>query len=317
MTLREMLIDSLPKDLIRWGHHLNKIDEVDGMLSLHFRDQSVKRGYDLVVGADGAWSHVRTLLSDTKPYYSGVSGFSLSISDPQERVPDVYAIVNHGSMFAFGDGKSIMGQQLGTGHIGVSTWSVKPSEWIQQFDNENDDPGFIKRTILEEHKGWAPELIKFVEVSDGPAIPRNLYMLPVGHKWKNRPGATLLGDAAHLMTPFAGEGVNLAMTDAMHLASAISKAAELGNTEALNQEIKLFEEDMFSRATKFQQMTVDMMEAALMEPGAPDSNIESYILKAAGHDTNPVVYGLLGVVVYTYFFFWRRWNRVGVSGWLW
>jgi len=59
------------------------------------------------------------------------------------------------------------------------------------------------------------------------------------------------------------------------------------------------------------------MEAMFFTPGAPDDTIERWILTAAGHDMNFILKGLLAAATYTYFFFWRRWNRVGVKGWLW
>ena len=46
-----------------------------------------KTGLDVVVGADGAWSNVRILLSDTKPFYAGVTGLDVSIADAENRSP--------------------------------------------------------------------------------------------------------------------------------------------------------------------------------------------------------------------------------------
>ncbi|QDS74397.1 hypothetical protein FKW77_005630 [Venturia effusa] len=310
--LREILVDSLPEGVVRWGWHLKSVEEAeDGSFDLHFRDRGVESGFDLIVGAEGAWSKVRTLLSDDRPYYFGVSGLSLSISDPETRCPDLFKLVNRGSMFAFSDAKSIMAQQMGDGSLNVSTWGAHTEDYIKKFDDKAET-GSIKALLLQEYEGWHPLLLRIIEMADGPAVPRNLLMLPVGTKWKHRPGITMIGDAAHLMGPFAGVGVNLAMSDAMSLATAISNAAnsspKLDNKASLSTEIKIFEEDMFKRATKDQKMSFDMMEAMFMTPGAPNDTIERWILAGAGNDLNFVLKGMLAVAAYTYFFFWRWWN---------
>lgn len=43
-------------------------------------------------------------------------------------------------------------------------------------------------------------------------------MLPVGFKWERKTNVTLIGDAAHVMSPFAGKGVNMTMYDDLNLA---------------------------------------------------------------------------------------------------
>jgi 2-polyprenyl-6-methoxyphenol hydroxylase-like FAD-dependent oxidoreductase len=56
--------------------------------------------------------------------------------------------------------------------------------------------------------------------------PTPLFMLPIEHTWISRPRVTLIGDAAHLMTPFAGEGVSVTMLDALGLAESIIEVNE-------------------------------------------------------------------------------------------
>lgn len=63
-------------------------------------------------------------------------------------------------------------------------------------------------------------------------------------------GAIMIGNAAHLMTSHADEGVNVAMHDASKLAIAIVRSAETeGPMEKLNNKVRHFEAGMFSRAT--------------------------------------------------------------------
>jgi 2-polyprenyl-6-methoxyphenol hydroxylase-like FAD-dependent oxidoreductase len=95
-----------------------------------------------------------------------------------------------------------------------------------------------RRVLLERYQGWAPWLLKFIKYCDSNAIyQRTLYVLPIGHHWEYRPDVTLLGDAAHVMSPFAGEGANLAMLDGLELALALADAKSKANAGDLSKDV--------------------------------------------------------------------------------
>lgn len=97
-------------------------------------------------------------------------------------------------------------------------------------------------------------------------------MLPIGFSWPQRKGVTVLGDAAHLMTPFAGEGVNLAMWDAMLLAQALVDALKDGlDKYRVWTAIRVFGEEMFTRAGEKAQETWDNMQMMVQPDAAKKS----------------------------------------------
>lgn len=194
--LRELLYDSLAEDTVKWNHKLQRVDED---LSLHFANGNVEKGFDLIVGADGAWSHVRSRLTDTKPYYSGIAGHSFSIPDAEKTHPDLYKLVNRGSLFAWSDGKSIIAQQMGDGSLNVGTYTLRPESWQKECGYDVHDGKAVKEACRKEFEGWHPRLVAYTQEAEDHVVPRDLYMLPVGMRWEHVRGVTLVGDAAHLM----------------------------------------------------------------------------------------------------------------------
>ena len=303
--LREILYNSLQEGTVRWNHKLRSVDE---NLSLHFADGSVESGFDLIVGADGAWSKTRPFLSNDTPFYCGIGGHQFRVPDAKNLYPELYELVNRGIRFRWADGKSITAQQLGDGNLAVGTWSVRPKDWQKTCGYDVHDLAAVQEACLKQYSDWDRHLVAFTQATDN-ATPRDLYMLPIGNRWEHKRGVTLVGDAAHLMSPFAGEGVNLAFMDSLKLSKAIIAAAEQQSDqqrETLNANVAEFEEDMFKRAKETQQLTYDMMHAMYMVPGAPRTGIESYIIRAIeGEMGYWVTQLLMKPLVYTYFFIFK------------
>jgi 2-polyprenyl-6-methoxyphenol hydroxylase-like FAD-dependent oxidoreductase len=238
--LRRILLDSLPAGTVRWGHKLVTAAPLDGGRHvLTFADGSTVTT-DLLVGADGAWSRVRPLLSDAKPAYIGTSFIETYLFNSDTCHPASAAAVGGGALFALAPGKGIAAHREPDGVLHTYVELNKPKDWIDSIDFS--DPATASTRVAEEFDGWAPALTALITDGETDPVPRPIHALPVGHKWDRVPGVTLLGDAAHLMAP-SGEGANLAMFDGAELGKAI--AANPADIEAA---LIAYEKDLFPRS---------------------------------------------------------------------
>ncbi|OQO06716.1 hypothetical protein B0A48_08503 [Cryoendolithus antarcticus] len=301
-VLRRVLYDSLGEGVVRWGHKVRRVEEVDGQMTVHFANQPSEGIFNLIVGADGTWSKTRTFVTDVKPFFSGIAGHAFNIPDAKATQPELYDLVNHGSLFAWSDGKNIMAQQQGDGAINVYAFGLRSEDWRKTCGYDVDDLRATKAACRKEYADWDPRLQAFLQAAEGDAVPRELFMLPIGHSWPHKQGVTLIGDAAHTMTPFAGEGVNLAMEDCLELAAAILKST---STEELDANVRDFENDMFVRMEKTAQLTYDMMSAMMFVENSPRNGIERYILRAASDEVGWLGRLVLTPIVYAYFFVFK------------
>jgi 2-polyprenyl-6-methoxyphenol hydroxylase-like FAD-dependent oxidoreductase len=225
--LRRILLDSLPADTVRWGCKVTAAAPLGGgRHALTFADGSTATA-DLLVGADGAWSRIRPLLSPARPAYVGVSFIETYLFDSDARHEASAQAVGGGAFFALAPGKGILAHREPNGVLHTYVALKKPEDWIAGIDFS--DPAAALARVAEEFDGWAPALIALLTDGESDPVPRPIHSLPVGHRWDRAPGVTLIGDAAHLMAP-SGEGANLAMYDGAELAMAI--AAHPGDIEA-------------------------------------------------------------------------------------
>ncbi|WP_327003569.1 FAD-dependent monooxygenase [Dactylosporangium sp. NBC_01737] len=242
-ALRRMLLDSLPPGTVQWGHRVSGVRALGrGRHEVTFTGGATAVT-SLLVGADGAWSRVRPLLTDVTPEYSGSSSVETFLFDADNRHPATAKAVGGGSLFAFdttASGKIFIGHREGDGNLHAYLWLSRPLDWFDGIDFA--DPAAARARIAREVDGWAPELAALVTGSDTDPVHRPHYTLPVEHRWDRVAGVTLLGDAAHLQPP-NGKGANLAMQDGAELGTAV--AAYPGDIETALTE---YERAMFPRS---------------------------------------------------------------------
>lgn len=231
--LRNTLLDSLPDGVVRWGREFQEAVPVPGGgWRVRFADGTTA-SHDLIVGADGARSRVRPLVTDARPHHLGVNLVEGTIPDPPE---DLAAWLGRGSFWAMGPGLMLGTQRGRDGGYRVAGMFRTPEDWLATAPV--DDVAALKAL----YTGWSPSLTGLFDRCVGGFTARGIYTLPVGHTWAPVPGATLVGDAAHLMPP-VGEGANLAMLDGAELALALADGDQA-------DAVKRYESAMFARAAE-------------------------------------------------------------------
>lgn len=258
--LRKLLLASLVPDTVQWDHHFLELEPQGAGWLLHFKDRTAIYA-DLVIAADGAHSKVRPYVTPIKPVYSGITMIEINVAHAQRDTPRLAALLHGGKVMAFGNGKNILGGQKGEHGLGFYVSLPLPAHWAKtsglDFSSRDQFFAWFKCVYAEWESIWEEIFLHM----DLPVIPRPIYYMPVDQYWLPKPNITLLGDAAHVMPPFAGEGANTAMYDALELCHYLT-SDEYPNLQEAIGDYECHMRQRAAIATKQSLANGDLMHAA-------------------------------------------------------
>jgi 2-polyprenyl-6-methoxyphenol hydroxylase-like FAD-dependent oxidoreductase len=270
--LRHLLIESIPPHWIRWDHKLAAVvPDGYGRHEVTFGN-GVRMTSALLVGAEGAWSKVRSLISKSVPTYSGTSFVETNLHDGDRRHRASAEAIGSGTLMAVAPGKGILTHRYADGTLHTYAAINEPEAWFAGIDFGNPKEGLAR--IADQFEGWAPHLTALVTQSDTRPVLRPIYALPVRHCWPRTAGVTLIGDAAHLMSPFAGEGANLAMYDGAELAEAL-----IATPDNVDAALAAYESALFPRSADVAAKTAGNLRR-FFDDSAPQGVVAMF----RGHD---------------------------------
>jgi 2-polyprenyl-6-methoxyphenol hydroxylase-like FAD-dependent oxidoreductase len=250
--LRKILLESLKPLTVVWDSQFLFMVQKDDGWELIFKNGTIAEA-DIVIAADGANSKLRPYINSIKPIYSGITIVEGNIYDSKKNAPKLYDLVNNGKIFAFGDEKSLILSTKGDNTLSFYTGSKADEFWVRDSGIDFSNKNQVFEWFKSEFGSWNPVWQELFESDEISIIPRPQYHFPLDQEWNALPNLTMLGDAAHRMPPYAGEGVNMAMQDAFELAEVLS-----GNSFSnVQTAIAAYEKKMCVRASEITKITLD------------------------------------------------------------
>ena len=260
--LRDILLDSLKPDTVVWDSHFVEMHQQGEGWMLHFKNGNAVYA-DMVIAADGANSKIRPYLSDIKPIYSGITLIEGNIYQAEKNVPKLFGFAKGGKVMAFDDEQFIGYGSKGDGSIMFVACFKCPENWLSEsgidFKNQDQVLAFFKTTF----SNWSAEWHEFFTCNEVHFTPRPQYYFPFEQQWETKENLIMIGDAAHRMPPFAGEGANVAMQDSFELAEVLTN----GHFKDLKTAIAHFEKDMVARGAAATKDTLENTERMFAPTG--------------------------------------------------
>jgi len=223
---------------------------------------------DLLIGADGSNSNIRPYITDQKAFFSGLTMVEGTVPNAATSTPRVHELLKGGKLLILDDELTLSVSFRGDGSLVFYTGMKSEENWATESGIDFSDRKQVQTWFKKKFKGWADIWDDLFIKANLPFVPRPQYCMPLDQSWVSKPNITMLGDAAHVMPPHSGEGVDMAMMDALELFQCLQQEANIPLA------ISNYESKMLERSSDLAERTLDGT-ASLHSEDAPAYAVET------------------------------------------